>query len=119
VFTTIPGSTKSVTIRGGGQKPSSVDLQIQTNFSVTNNGCIVASSTSTVTATPGTILQFDCQRGTGPAPSAGTWNGVALNPDPATHTIVCPAATGDVGKLVLDNKANGGTDTDRMTVRVQ
>jgi hypothetical protein len=95
-----------------------VDLQIQTGFTVMNDGCIVNSTASTVTVTPGTVLQFDCKKGSGPQPSTGSWLGVPISTD-ATHTIECTTATGDVGKLILDNKSNGGKDTDRMTIKVQ
>ncbi|MCK9420524.1 MAG: hypothetical protein M0R70_14225 [Nitrospirae bacterium] len=109
---------KSVIIRGGGQKPGTVDLQIQTEFTVVGDGCIVDSTPSTVTVSAGTILQFNCKAGIGPHPTAGTWQGAAFTTD-SSHTIVCPAASGDVGKLIIDNKAAGGKDADRMTVTVQ
>jgi len=112
------GSVKSVVIRGGGQNPGSVDLQIQTSFTVIGGGCIVGSTASSVSVTPGTVLEFNCKMGTGPHPTSGTWKGVPLTTD-STHQIVCPTATGDVGKLILDNKSAGGSDTDRMTVKVQ
>ncbi len=112
------GSVKGVTIRGGGQKPSTVDLQIQTIFTVQNDGCIVDWSNSSVTVTPGTILQFDCKKGLGPQPTSGTWKGVPIPVD-SDHLIVCPAASGEVGKLILDNKLGGGKDVDRMTISVQ
>jgi len=112
------GSVKSVKIRGGGQKPGTVDLQIQTEFTVVNGGCIVDSSASTVTVTPGTILQFNCKAGIGPEPTSGTWQGNPLTTD-SSHLIVCPSSTGEAGKLILDNKAAGGKDADRMTVMVQ
>jgi len=37
----------------------------------------------------------------------------------AEFTIACPAVSGDVGKLILDNKGSGGKDTDRITIKVQ
>jgi len=107
-----------VIIRGGGQKPGTVDMQIQTQFTVVGDGCIVGSTASTITVTPGTVLEFNCKAGIGPDPTAGTWLGVPLTTD-SNHTIVCPSATGDVGKLILDNKAAGGRDADRMTIKVQ
>jgi len=113
-----PGSVKSVTIRGGGQKPGTVDMQIQTEFTVVNGGCIVDSTNSTVTVTPGTILQFNCKAGIGPHPTSGTWKGNALTTG-SSQTIECPEATGEVGKLILDNKLAGGKDSDRMTIMVQ
>jgi hypothetical protein len=109
---------KSVTIRGGGQKPGTVDMQIQTEFTVVNGGCIVDSTNSTVTVTPGTILQFNCKAGIGPHPTSGTWKGNALTTG-SSQTIECPEATGEVGKLILDNKLAGGKDSDRMTIMVQ
>jgi hypothetical protein len=56
--------------------------------------------------------------GNGPNPSSGTWNG---NPIPvsAPYTISGLNASGDSGKLVLDNKDNSGRDTDRMTISAQ
>ncbi len=119
VYTPIAGTTKSVTIRGGGQKPAGVDLQIQTNFTVQGSGCIVGHTVSSITVTPGTILQADCHVGQGPQPSTGTYNGAPMPVDVGTHTIVCPAASGLTGSIYLDNKANGGKDVDRMTVSVQ
>jgi len=109
---------KSVIIRGGGQKPGTVDMQIQTEFTVVNGGCIVDSTNSTVIVTPGTILRFNCQAGIGPQPTSGTWQGKPLTTD-SSHTIECPGATGEVGKLILDNKFAGGRDADRMTITVQ
>jgi hypothetical protein len=110
----------TVTIDGGGQNPSTVDKQVQTSFTVVgNSGCIVSYTKSKVVVTPGTILLFDCKVGNGPQPGNGTWQGNALAFDPVTHEITCPAATGDVGKLIVDNKSNGGSDTDRITVAVQ
>jgi len=109
---------KSVTIRGGGQKPGTVDMQIQTEFTVVNGGCIVDSTNSTVTVTSGTILQFNCKAGIGPHPTSGTWKGNALTTG-SSQTIECPEATGEVGKLILDNKLAGGKDSDRMTIMVQ
>ncbi len=113
------GSVKSVTIRGGGQKPTGCDLQIQTSFTVVNGGCIVASTNSTITVTPGTVLQFDCQQGGGPQPTGGTWKSAPIQTD-TNHLIECPAATGDVGVLKFWNTDNPlGCDTDRMTIKVQ
>jgi hypothetical protein len=109
---------KSVTIRGGGQSPNNVDLQLQTLFTVTNDGCILDSSTSTITVSVGSVVNVDCHQGTGPAASYGTWNGVPL-PQDTPLTIVCPTV-GDAGKLIITNKdAVGGSDTDRMTIKVQ
>ena len=116
--TPVCNGVKSVIIRGGGQKPSTVDMQIQTEFTVVGDGCIVASTDSTITVAPGTVLQFNCKAGLGPDPTNGTWQGVPLTTD-TTHTIVCPTTSGDVGKLILDNKANNGKDSDRMTIKVQ
>ncbi len=114
-FTLIPGSTKTVTIRGGGQKPTTVDLEIQTQFTVMNDGCIVGSTVSSVTVTPGTALLVNVNAGIGPPPYC-TWNGIPLEWD---YRITAPDVGGDVGKLICDNKANGGKDVDRMTVSVQ
>ncbi len=116
-FTLIPGSTKTVTIRGGGQKPSSVDLEIRTTFTVMNDGCISGSTASTVTCTPGTIMLVDFKAGQGP-PTSCTWNGVSLGGD-YSLTITCPDVSGEVGKLICDNKDGGGKDVDRITVTVQ
>ncbi len=112
------GSVKTVTIRGGGQKPTTVDLQIQTNFTVTNDACIVDFTASSITCTPGTIMSVNFKVGTGPHPSSATWNGVPIPMD-TLFTIECPAVTGEVGKLVLDNKDGGGKDVDRITITVQ
>jgi hypothetical protein len=35
------------------------------------------------------------------------------------YVIECPAAAGELGKLICDNKDGGGKDVDRMTVTVQ
>ncbi len=118
VFTPIPGSTKTVTIRGGGQKPSTVDLQIQTNFTVTNDGCISGSTANTVTCTPGTVMAVNVKAGQGPQPSSCTWNGVPLGGDYGL-TITCPDVGGEVGKLICDNRDAGGKDVDRVTISVQ
>ncbi len=114
------GSVQFALIRGGGQKPTGADLQIQTSFTVMNpGGCITSSTDSTVTVSPGTILLFNCKQGVGPNPTSGTWLGKPI-PTDTNHLIVCPAATGEVGKLTLDNKlAVGGKDIDRMTISVQ
>ncbi len=112
------GSVKTVTIRGGGQNPRTVDLQIQTAFTVTNDGCIADFTASSITCTPGTIMSVNFKAGTGPHPSSATWNGVPIPMD-TLFTIECPAATGEVGKLLLDNKDSGGKDADRITVSVQ
>jgi hypothetical protein len=118
VYTAIPGGVKTVTIRGGGQRPTTTDLQIQTNFTVQGDGCIVGSSNSTVSVTPGTILLFNCKAGVGPQPTEGTWLGVPIPVD-TDHLIVCPAATGDVGVMTLNNKLGGGRDADKLTIKVQ
>ncbi len=111
------GSVKSVTIRGGGQKPTTVDLVIQTQFTVMNDGCISGSTVSTVTVTPGTALLVNVNAGQGP-PTSCTWNGVPIDLA-SPYTIICPDVSGDVGKLICDNKLNGGQDVDRMTIKVQ
>jgi hypothetical protein len=112
------GSVKSVTIRGGGQKPTSVDLQIQTNFTVVNDGCIVGSTTSTVTCSPGTSLLVNVKAGRGPTPTSCTWKGAPISTD-MQFVVACPAVSGDIGKLICDNKLGGGKDSDRMTISVQ
>ncbi len=113
------GSPTAVTRTGGGQNPSTVDKQIQTSFTVINNsGCIVSWTKSSVTATKGTILQYDANVGNGPQPSTCTLNGVAIA-RATTHQITLPATSGTAGKLYLDNKANGGKDADRITVSAQ
>jgi lysozyme family protein len=109
---------KSVTIRGGGQKPTSVDLQIQTNFTVKNDGCVGATTVSGVSCTPGTILLVNVKAGNGPMPTSCTWQGAPISTDKQS-TISCPAALGELGKLICDNKLNGGKDVDRMTITVQ
>ncbi len=114
-----PGSVRSVTIRGGGQKPTSVDLQIQTDFTVVNDdGCIVDHTDSTVTVTGGTVLSCNFHAGTGPQPTDGTWKGGTI-PTDTNYTITCPNTSGTVGVLYLDNKLGGGRDADRMTIKVQ
>ncbi len=112
------GWGKSLTTRGGGQKPTTVDLQIQTNFTVMNDGCISGSGPSTVTCTPGTIMLVNVKAGQGPQPTSCTWNGAPLGGD-YSLTITCPDVSGDVGKLICDNKDGGGKDTDRITISVQ
>jgi len=108
----------SVIIRGGGQKPNGVDLQIQTKFTVTNGGCIIGSTTSSVTVSVGSVVAIDCHQGTGPDPTSGTWNGVPI-PHDTPLTIICPTV-GETGKLILTNgAAPGGKDTDRMTINAQ
>ncbi len=112
------GWGKSLTTRGGGQKPTTVDLQIQTNFTVINDGCISGSGPSTVTCTPGTVMLVNVKAGQGPQPSSCTWNGVPIDLA-SPYTIICPDVSGDVGKLICDNKDAGGKDVDRITVTVQ
>jgi hypothetical protein len=114
---TVCDGVQSVTIRGGGQKPSSVDQQIQTEFTVVGDGCIVDSTANMVTITPGTTLQINCKAGNGPQPTFGTWKGKPLPRD--ANGIVCPS-TGEAGRLILTNLgAQGGRDTDRMIIRIQ
>jgi hypothetical protein len=112
------GSVKSLITRGGGQNPNTVDLQIQTAFTVLNDGCISGSSASTVTCTPGTVMLVNVKAGQGPQPTSCTWNGVSLGGD-YSFTITCPDFSGDVGKLICDNKDSAGKDIDRITVSVQ
>jgi len=116
--TPVCNGVKSVTIRGGGQKPNTVDLQIETECIVVGDGCIVDYTASTITVSPGTVLQCNYNAGHGPDPSSGTWQGVPIATD-SIQTIECPNASGDVGKLILDNKVAGGKDTDRITIKVQ
>ncbi len=112
---------KSVVIRGGGQSPNNVDLQIQTLFTATGGdcgGCLIASSTSSVTFNVGSVISVDINQGKGPAPTSGTWNGASVPLD-TPLSIECSTA-GTAGKLVLTNKdAVGGNDTDRITVNCQ
>jgi hypothetical protein len=110
---------KVETIRGGGQRPTTVDLQIQTQFTVLNDGCITASAANSLTVVNGTVLAFNCKVGDGPEPSSGTLDGVPLDTD-ALQVIICDeTVTGDgTHKLVLENKGNGGKDTDRMSIKV-
>ncbi len=111
------GSVKNVVVRGGGQKPSGADLQIQTSFTVMNAGCIVDSSASSVTCTAGTILQINFSAGQGPNPTTATWQNNTI-PTDTNLTITCTA--GEVYKLDLDNRdAAGGKDVDRITINVQ
>jgi hypothetical protein len=112
------GSVKSATIRGGGQRPNSVDLQIQTNFTVVNGGCISGYTESTVTCTPGTNLLVNVKAGKGPMPTSCTWKGAPISTD-MQFVVACPAVSGDVGKLICDNKLGGGKDSDKMTISVQ
>ncbi|MCK9420581.1 MAG: hypothetical protein M0R70_14510 [Nitrospirae bacterium] len=109
---------KTALIRGGGQSPNNVDLQIQTLFTVTNDGCVLGSTTGTVTVSVGSVVSVDCHQGKGPNATSGTWNGVAI-PKDTPLSIVCPTV-GEAGKLVITNKdAAGGKDTDRVTILVQ
>jgi len=95
-----------------------VDLQIQTLFTVTNDGCVLGSTTGTVTVSVGSVVSVDCHQGKGPNATSGTWNGVAI-PKDTPLSIVCPTV-GEAGKLVITNKdAAGGKDTDRVTILVQ
>jgi hypothetical protein len=111
-------SVKSVTIPGGGQNPNSVDKQIMTSFTVMNGGCIVGWTKSSVTVTPGTILEVNVKAGMGPQPTYCTLNDVQIDLDMNyLLPIVGPDFSG--GKLVCDNKDNGGKDADRMTISVQ
>lgn len=112
------GSVKSVTIRGGGQKPTTVDRQIRTQFTVTNDGCIDDWTASSVSCTPGTTLIVNVKAGDGPMPTNCTWNGSAI-PSDYHLTIVCPDAGGTVGRLICDNKDGGGKDSDRITISVK
>ncbi len=112
------GSVKSVTIRGGGQNPKTVDLQMQETFTVANDGCIVDWAASSVTCTPGTTLLVNVKAGLGPMPTSCTWNDVPV-PMNTPYVIECPAAAGDLGMLICDNKDAGGKDVDRITVTVQ
>jgi hypothetical protein len=108
---------KTVTIRGGGQKPTGADLQIQPSFTVMNDGCIVDSSVSSVTCTAGTILQVNFRAGYGPNPTSVTWQSKFI---PTDTNFMFTCAAGNVYKLVLENKdAVGGQDVDRITINVQ
>jgi hypothetical protein len=51
-------------------------------------------------------------------PSSCTWKGAPISTG-SLFTIACPAVSGDVGKLICDNKLSGGKDVDRMTISVQ
>ncbi len=108
-----PCAITSVTIRGGGQSPSNVDLQIQTTFMVQNPdvGCITDSSASTVTVLPGTILQYNCLAGNGPLPTSGTLNGVPID------VMTCMGLVQAGDKLIVTNKGDSGSDTDRMSIK--
>ncbi len=111
------GSVKNVVVRGGGQKPSGADLQIQTSFTVMNAGCIVDSSASSITCTAGTILQINFSAGQGPNPTTATLQG---NPIPTDTNLTITCTAGEVYKLDLDNRdAAGGKDVDRITITVQ
>jgi hypothetical protein len=95
-----------------------VDLQIQTAFTVTNGGCVLGSTTSSVTFSVGSTVTVDWHKGTGPNPTSATWNNVSVPMD-TPLSIVCPT-TGQTGKLVLtNNAASGGKDTDRITIDAQ
>jgi hypothetical protein len=109
---------KVVKLRGGGQNPNSIDLQIQSRFTVANDGCIINSTDSTITVTPGTVLIFDGKAGVGPQPTSVTWEGANI-PAESNHIIECPAVPGEVGQLVLDNKDGGGKDVDRIIITVR
>jgi hypothetical protein len=106
---------KYALLRGGGQKATGADLQIQTSFTVMNGGCITAHTASSLTCTPGTVLQVNVRAGKGPQPTSCTWQGNAINTD-KDFTIVC----GTSGILNCTNKAAaGGKDTDNMTISGQ
>ncbi len=109
---------KAAKLRGGGQNPNSVDLQIQTKFAVMGDGCIVDFTDSTLTVTSGTKLLADFKAGRGPNPTSGTWKGVSV-PTDINQIIECPDAAGEVGQLILDNKDGGGKDADRITIMVR
>ncbi len=113
------GSVKSVVIRGGGGSASGADLQIQTSFTVMNAaGCITSSMDNSITVTPGTIMQVNIRAGLGPHPTSATWQGNSIATD-CNFMITCPDAIGEAGKLILDNTAaDGGQDTDRITISV-
>jgi hypothetical protein len=101
---------------GGGQNPNTVDKQIQTEFTVLNHtGCILSTTKSSLTVSVGTTLQYNVTAGPGPQPSSCNLAGAAVPCD--TNQITFTAA-GTV-KLVLDNKANGGSDSDRITISAQ
>jgi hypothetical protein len=111
-----PFCQKTQTIRGGGQNPNGADLQIQTEFTVTN-GCINGYTTKSITVSVGSTVEVNCHVGVGPDPTSGTWNKVQL-PQDTPLTIECPTV-GEAGKLIITNKAaEGGKDTDRMTIKV-
>jgi hypothetical protein len=102
-------------IRGGGQSPNNVDLQIQTQFTVTN-GTLLDYTTSSITASFGSTITIDGHKGTGPNPTSITWNNVVMPIGGTPFAITCSTA-GTAGKLVLTNKdAPGGSDTDRITI---
>jgi hypothetical protein len=108
-----------VVLAGGGQNPATVDKEIMTSFAVHSGaGCIVAYTKSTLTCIPGTILYVNVKAGTGPQTTSATWNGAPV-PTGTEFTIICPAVSGGSGKLVLDNKAGGGSDVDRITIKAE
>jgi hypothetical protein len=82
-----------------------------------NDGCIGSSTASTVTVAPGTALLVNFNAGQGP-PTSCTWNGVQIDLNNLLP-IVGPDFSGEVGKLICDNKDGGGKDVDRITVTVQ
>jgi hypothetical protein len=102
---------------GGGQNPNTVDAQIETVFSVVNHsGCILASTKSSITVSVGSILQYSVSAGVGPQPSICTFAGAAV---PCGTNQITLTTAGTAGKLVLENSANGGSDTDRITISAQ
>jgi hypothetical protein len=107
----------NVTIRGGGQKPNGADLQLQTEFTVTN-GCIIDYGTKDITVSVGSTVDVNCHVGVGPDATSGTWNKVPL-PIDTPLSVECPTV-GEAGKLIITNKAaEGGRDTDRMVIKVE
>jgi hypothetical protein len=106
--------TKTATVPGTGQS-GNVELQIQTKFSVTNGGCITASSASTVTVTSGSNLNVDFSVGTGPAPTKAALDGATIS----TTSVLTVTNVTSSHTLYLDNAKKKGTDVDAIAISVQ
>jgi hypothetical protein len=103
----------TTTIRGYGQKPTTTDLEIQTEFTAVDGGGIIEATPNNVLVCEGTTLTINTKVGNGPYPTSLTLDGVSLDPNALQQIMV----TG-THKLVVSNKDNGGKDRDRITIEV-
>jgi hypothetical protein len=99
---------------------SAANRQIQTQFTIDQaaspGACIISYDIRTVHVSDGATVNFDYRYGTGPDPTSGTLDGVALTQD--TGKVLCPVGSNTVHTLYLTNTAApGGKDVDNIKIQ--